>query len=139
MKQRRVCQQNLSKNCIFYGHIDRVCSFLFAIRNEHHTELAVRAVPSGLPVTAIFMSFYTNDRAELAQGEKIMTYTNDLPSNLLLMETFSRLQQLGCAVTAGQTATGIRERNPRAKDAGKRTRQGGTRAFSLVYGKAASV
>ena len=85
------------------------------------------------------MSFYTNDRAELAQGEKIMTYTNDLPSNLLLMETFSRLQQLGCAVTAGQTATGIRERNPRAKDAGKRTRQGGTRAFSLVYGKAASV
>ena len=68
-----------------------------------------------------------------------MTYTNDLPSNLLLMETFSRLQQLGCAVPAGQTAPGPRERTPRAKDAGKRPRQGGTRAFALVYGKAASV
>ena len=68
-----------------------------------------------------------------------MTYINDIPSNLLMKETNMRLRELGCAVTAGQTATGIRERNPRAKDAGKRTRQGGTRAFALVYGKAASV
>ena len=68
-----------------------------------------------------------------------MIYTNDLPSGILTLETEQRLHQLGCAVTAGQTATGIRERNPRAKDAGKRTRQGGTRAFALVYGKAASV
>lgn len=68
-----------------------------------------------------------------------MIYTNELPSNLLLAETFTRLSQLGCAVTAGQTATGTRERNTRTKDAGKRTRQSGTRAFALAYGRAASL
>ena len=68
-----------------------------------------------------------------------MIYKNELPSILLLAETFTRLSQLGCAVTAGQTATGTRERNTRAKDAGKRTRQSGTRAFALAYGKAASL
>ena len=84
------------------------------------------------------MSFYTNDRAELAQGEKIMTYTNDLPSNLLLMETFSRLQQLGCAVTAGQKTARKQEQSTRASGASKRG-SGSARIAALVYGKAASL
>lgn len=40
-----------------------------------------------------------------------MTYTNELPSSLLLKETNMRLFQLGCAVTADKKTT---RRNLRA-------------------------
>ena len=43
-----------------------------------------------------------------------MTYTNELPSNLLLKETNMRLFQLGCAVTADKKNT---HRNLRAGNA----------------------
>lgn len=43
-----------------------------------------------------------------------MTYTNELPSNLLLKEMNMRLFQLGCAVTADKKTT---RRNLRAGNA----------------------
>ncbi len=60
-----------------------------------------------------------------------MTYTNDLPSALLMKETNMRLRALGCAVTAGK------------ETAHKESRAGMTRAFcspkqpgaSFVLGK----
>ena len=107
-------------------------------KNVSRFDSAVRAVPSGLPVTAIFMSFYTNDRANTAQGETIMTYTNELPSNLLSMETFMRLSKLGCAVTAGQKTARKQEQSARASGASKRG-SGSARIAALVYGKAASL
>lgn len=104
-KGLRVCQQNLSKNCIFYGHIDRVCSFLFAVKSAHETDSAVRAVPSGLPITAIFMPNYQPTTAHNGARREIMTYINDIPSDLLMKETNMRLRELGCAVTADKKAT----------------------------------
>lgn len=46
-----------------------------------------------------------------------MTYTNDLPSNILSMETSMRLHQLGCAVTAGKETASPAEQKSRGKAA----------------------
>jgi hypothetical protein len=86
-----------------------------------------------------YVLFYSTDRARKCARRNTMIYTNDLPSNLLLAETISRLSQLGCAVTADKNATGIPARSTRAKDASKRSRQGGAHAFALVHGKTAGL
>lgn len=65
-----------------------------------------------------------------------MIDTNDLPSNSLLTDTFTRLSQFDCAVTADKNAAGIPARAFRTRDASKRSRQGGAPASALVYGKA---
>jgi len=86
-----------------------VCSFLFAVKSAHETDSAVRAVPSGLPVTAIFMPNYQPTTAQNGARREYMTYINDIPFDLLMKETNMRLRELGCAVTADKKAT-MRER-----------------------------
>ena len=68
-----------------------------------------------------------------------MTYTNDLPSNLLLAETVQRLSQLGCAITADSNRAHNRERNTRNSEASNRARRSGAHPIALAYGKAASL
>ena len=86
-----------------------------------------------------FYAHLTQTTAQnLAQGENNMIYTNELPSNLLSMETFMRLSKLGCAVTAGQKTARKQEQSTRASGASKRG-SGSARIAAIVYGNAASL
>ena len=61
-----------------------------------------------------------------------MIYANDLPSTIVLMETYLRLSQLGCAVTAGK------ETASRENRAGKSQREYQSvcaSGFALANGK----
>ena len=67
-----------------------------------------------------------------------MTDSNELPSNLLSMETFMRLTQLGCAVTASRKTARAKQRTSRASEANQ-FHSGSACAANPVYGKAASL
>ena len=67
-----------------------------------------------------------------------MTYTNDLPSAILSMETEQRLRQLGCAVTAGKNTRSSAGRMPLCGTAKEKARAGGGRMFATAFAKAQS-
>lgn len=68
----------------------------------------------------------------------MMTYTNDLPSSLLKLETEQRLSQLGCAVTAGKSTVSFAGRMPRREKESKSARSSGGQMFATALSKAQS-